>query len=101
VSGTTTRPLQPAKYRVQRHEAAHRPDDLDFGEDRVHRTHPAAGIAVDAFLRVDEQLLGFGEAGLVRSRVDAVDGTDLDARRVLLPDAGFRDDVWHGFARSC
>jgi hypothetical protein len=32
--------------------------------------------------------------------MDAVDGTDLDARVVLLSDAGLGDDVGHGWCVS-
>jgi len=43
---------------------------------------------VDAFVRMDIKL--------ILTLVDAVDGTDFNATRVLSFDAGFGDDVGHG-----
>src|SRR3954466_4453768 len=68
---------------------------LVFGEAGVDRACLDAGVAVDAFLGVDVELLDVVVVGLVRRRVDAVDGTHLDARVVLGPDAGLGDDVGH------
>ena len=69
--------------------------ELVFGEHCVHRTAFDARVAVDALLGVDEELLGISEPGLVRCRVDAVDGTDLDAGCVLGADARLCDHVRH------
>src|SRR3954447_16893050 len=69
--------------------------DLVLGEAGVDRAGLDAGVAVDALLRVDVELLDVVVVGLVGRRVDAVDRTDLDARVVLLPDAGLGDDVGH------
>src|SRR6476659_8328961 len=68
---------------------------VDLGEFGVHRAGLDAGIAVDALVGVDVELLDVVVIGLVRRRVDAVDGTDLDARVVLLSYAGLGDDVGH------
>src|SRR3954468_15000073 len=75
----------------------HVPVDLDvllemtrhifLGEDRRHRTLGLARAAVDALVGMNEQLL--------LTFVDAIDGTDVDARAVLRIDAGFGDDVGH------
>ena len=67
---------------------------LEVGEDRVDRAGLDAGVAVDADLGVDVELLGRLEVGRARLRMDAVDGTDLDAGVVL--DAAAGDDVGHG-----
>src|SRR6185312_11699624 len=69
--------------------------ELVLGEARVHRAGLDAGVAVDALVRVDEQLLDRVVVGLVRRRVDAVDGANLDARVVLLADARLGDHVAH------
>ena len=69
--------------------------ELVLGEAGVHRAGLDAGVAVDALVGVDEELLWRVVVGLVGGRVDAVDGADLDAGVVLLPDAGLRDDVCH------
>src|SRR3954465_7619303 len=69
---------------------------LVLGEARVDRARLDAGVAVDALLRVDVELLDGVVVGLVRSRMDAVDRADLGAGVVLLSDAGLGDDVGHG-----
>src|SRR3954453_8335085 len=69
--------------------------ELVLGEAGVHGAGLDAGVAVDALLRIDVQLLDLVVVRLVRSRVDAVDGADLDARVVLLPDAGLCDHIRH------
>ena len=69
---------------------------LVLGEARVHGAGLDAGVAVDALLGIDVQLVDLVVVGLVRRRVDAVDGAHLDARVVLGPDAGLRDHVGHG-----
>ena len=48
--------------------------DRALAGDGVDRARLDAGVAVNAFGGVDVQLLGLGEAGLVRRRVDAVTG---------------------------
>ena len=58
-----------------------------LGKDRRHRTLGLAGTAIDALIRLDvEHLLAF---------IDAVHGTDVDARLVFDVDARFGDDVRH------
>src|SRR5215216_6750056 len=69
---------------------------LVLGEARVDGARLHAGVAVDALLGIDEQHLDLVVIGLVRRRVDAVDGAYLDAGVVLGPDAGFSDHVSHG-----
>src|SRR3954468_10327361 len=69
--------------------------ELILGEAGVHRAGLDAGVAVDALFRIDVELLDLVVIRLVRSRMDAVDGADLDARIVLLPDAGLCDHVSH------
>src|SRR3954454_654538 len=68
---------------------------LVLGRDGVDRAGLHAGVAVDALLGVDVELLGGLELGLVRRRMDAVDRADLDARRVLGADAGLADHIRH------
>src|SRR5690606_2108536 len=63
--------------------------NVDLREDRVDRAGRHAGPAVDALLGVDVEL--------VLGLVDALDGTDVDARGVLGADARLGDDVSHGF----
>src|SRR4029079_17941399 len=60
-----------------------------LGEDRVHRALGLAGAAVDAFVRVDEELPVC--AFLV---VDAIDRTDRDAGDVEHVDARLGDYSW-------
>ena len=69
---------------------------LVLGEARVDRAGLDAGVAVDALLGVDEELIDLVVVGLVRRRVDAVDGADLDTGVVLHSDAGLGDHVGHG-----
>src|SRR5204863_5263005 len=71
--------------------------ELVLGEAGVNRARLDAGVAVDALVGIDEKLLDVLVVRLVGRRVDAVNGTDLDARIVLLPDAGLGDDVGHGW----
>src|SRR4051812_20968441 len=78
--------------------------ELILGEAGVHRAGLDAGVAVDALFRIDVELLDLVVIRLVRSRMDAVDGADLDARIVLLPDTGLCDHVSHvagNLANAC
>src|SRR5438105_5971628 len=68
---------------------------LILGEAGVDRAGLDAGVAVDALLGVDVELLDVVVAGLVRGGMDAVDRADLDARVVLRADARLCDDVSH------
>src|SRR4051794_22463544 len=70
--------------------------ELVLGEAGVHWAGLDAGVAVDALVRIDEELLRVVIVRLVRRRMDAVDGADLYAGVVLLADAGLRDDVCQG-----
>src|SRR4051794_24093135 len=70
--------------------------ELVLGEAGVHRAGFDAGVAVDALIRIDEELLDGVVVGLVGRRVDAVDGADLYAGIVLLADARLCDDVCQG-----
>src|SRR5215211_3531061 len=65
--------------------------------DRVDRARLDAGVAVDADLGIDVELLRRLEVAGARLGVDAVHRTDLDARVVL--DAAADDDVGHGTGR--
>src|SRR4051794_24706247 len=69
---------------------------LILGKASIHRAGLDAGIAVDALVRIDVELLDVVVVGLVRGRVDAVDRADLDTGVVLLADARFGDDVGQG-----
>ena len=69
--------------------------ELVLGEAGVDGAGLHAGIAVDALLGIDVELLDLVVVGLVRCGVDAVDRADLDARVVLLADAGLSDHVGH------
>src|SRR4051812_20064625 len=69
---------------------------LVLGSDRVDGAGLHAGVAIDALIGIYEELLRRVEPGLVRGRMDAVDGADLHARGVLGADAGFVDHVGHG-----
>lgn len=70
-------------------------DELVIDEDGVHRTLVHAQRAVDARIRIDVQHLSVLELRLIACWMNAVDGTHLDARHVLRPDAGFGDHVSH------
>src|SRR3954465_13356990 len=68
---------------------------LVLGEARVDRARLDAGVAVDALLRVDVELLHLVVVRVLRRRMDAVDRAHLDARVVLRADARLGDDVGH------
>src|SRR3954447_17146399 len=70
--------------------------ELVLGEAGVHRAGLDAGVAVDALVRIDVELLDVVVVGLIRRRMNAVDGADLYAGVVLLADTGLRDDVCQG-----
>src|SRR5690606_27894657 len=59
--------------------------DIGVREDRSDGALGLAGAAVDALVRMD--------VVLVLALIDAVDGTDLDAARVLRPDARLGDHI--------
>jgi hypothetical protein len=61
--------------------------NLGLREDRSDRTDRHAGVAVDAFLRMNEEL--------VFIFIEACNRTDLDAGAILGPDAWVSDDVGH------
>src|SRR5437588_7199727 len=63
---------------------------------RVDRTGLDARVAVDAVVRIDEQVRDLFVVRLVGRRVDAVHGTYLDARVVLRSDARFGYHVRQG-----
>src|SRR5215211_2522272 len=67
--------------------------NIEVGEDRVHRARLDAGVAVDADLGIDVELLSGLEVRRPRPRMDAIHRADLDARVVL--DAAAGDDVGH------
>ena len=67
--------------------------ELVLGEAGVDGAGLDAGVAVDALVGIDEELLLGLVVGLVGRRVDAIDRADLDARVVLLADAGLCDHV--------
>jgi hypothetical protein len=69
--------------------------DLVACEDGIDGTGRYACIAVDALVGIDVQMFDGVIARFVGCGVNAVDGTDLDARVVLRPDAWFCDDVGH------
>src|SRR5947207_1655492 len=60
---------------------------LVLGEDRLHRAHRLTRPAVDALVGMDEELRV--------ALVDAVHGTDIDARLVLDASAGLNDHIRH------
>src|SRR5882724_6270104 len=64
-------------------------------KNRRHRTHWHARAAVDAFRRIDVQLLLGLEPGLVLARMNAVHRADVHARSVLGADARLGDYVSH------
>jgi len=61
--------------------------DFVFREDRLHGAHGLARPAVNALVRVDEELIG--------PLVDAVNRAHLNASLVLHVDARFSDHVRH------
>src|ERR671936_1859481 len=75
-----------------RHQAVDLGGDALRGCDRVDRTDRLAQRAVDALVGSDDEHL--------LDLVDAVDRADVDAREVLLADAGLVDDVGHAAARA-
>jgi hypothetical protein len=69
---------------------------LVLGGDGVDWTRFDAGVAVDALLGVDVELVGLVEAGLVGRGMNAIDRANLDARDALGADARLVDYVRHG-----
>jgi hypothetical protein len=61
--------------------------------NRFDGTGWLAGAAINTFVRVDEELLRAFEISLVLTRVNAVDGADVNTGRVLRADAGFANYV--------
>src|ERR1700686_2842591 len=74
--------------------------ELVLGEDRVNRARLDARVAVDALDGVDVYHVDVAVPGLLGSRVDAVDGADLDAREGLHIDTRLSDHIRHGSTRS-
>ena len=68
-------------------ELAHISGDVFLREDRGYRALGLAGAAIDALVRVNEELL--------LPLINAIDGADIDARLVFDADARFNDDVRH------
>src|SRR5579863_8119394 len=64
-------------------------------KNRSHRTDRHAGAAVDTLHGADVELRFGLEFGFVFTRVDAIDGADVDACGVLGTDAGLSDYVRH------
>src|SRR4051812_19110741 len=60
-----------------------------LGEDRLDRAFGLAGTAVDALLRIDEEL--------IRALVDAVHGAHVDAGPIFGVEAGLCDYVSHDY----
>ncbi len=58
-----------------------------LGKDGGYWTFWLAGATIDALVRVD--------VVLVFTLIDAVNGANLDARRVLGSNAGLGNNVWH------
>jgi hypothetical protein len=66
-----------------------------FGEDCLDGACRLARATIDALIRVNVEHLGPLESILVLARVDAVYGANVNACRVLRPDAGFCNNVRH------
>src|SRR5690554_4304464 len=82
------KPLEPGQLVVLVDVGGELRRHVYLGVDGVHGAGRHAGAAVDALVRVDVELI-------VRL-VDALDGADVHAGRVLNADAGFSDYVSHG-----
>jgi hypothetical protein len=57
-----------------------------------------ASAAVNAFDRIDEELIALSETALVFFGVDAIDRTGVHTGGVLGADTGFCNDVCHKFS---
>ncbi len=66
-----------------------------FRKDRLHWTLVNTQSAIDACLWIDVELLNLLIAIPLLRWMDAINGTDLDARCVLCPNARFSNDVRH------
>src|SRR5580700_11705851 len=64
-------------------------------EDRGHRADRDAGAAVDTLRGINIELCDLFMLRLIFARVDAIDGTDVDAGSVFCADAGLSDYVSH------
>src|SRR6266481_2798084 len=65
------------------------------GKNGGYRANRNAGATIDAFRRVDIQLLFAVELRLILARVDAVDRADIHARGVFCANARLCDHVSH------
>src|SRR5688500_19606464 len=70
------------------------------GIDRLDRTRRHTRAAIDAFIGMNVEHFRRLEFPFVLARVDAVDGTYIDTRRILGADARFADDIRHSVVFS-
>ncbi len=61
--------------------------------DRFDRAGRLAGAAIDTFIRMDKKLLGAFEISFILAGMNAINGADINAGRVLRADAGFANYV--------
>jgi hypothetical protein len=66
-----------------------------FGEDCLDRACRFARATINAFIRVNVEHLCRLESIFVLARVDAIYGADVNACRVLGPNAGFCNNIGH------
>jgi hypothetical protein len=91
--GLPWRIIAPENVPVQGDEALPLIGGILFREDRGDGALRLARAAIDAFVRLNEQL--------VLAFIYAIDGTDVDAGPVLHVDAWLGDDVRHVILRVC
>jgi hypothetical protein len=70
-------------------------------ENRRDRANGHAGAAVDALVGIDVELLRCLELRLVFSRVNAIDGANIDASAVFCSDARLGNYVSHSNSLQC
>ena len=83
------------ELRVQRDELLPLFRRLIERENRFDRTGRNTRTTIDTLVRVDVQQIHRLKLRLVLARMNAINGANVDASRILRADAGFADDIRH------
>jgi hypothetical protein len=83
------------EVQIHLHEAGPFIGKVLFGEDGADGAFVHTQAAIDACVGIDVQLIGAIEFRFILGGMNAVNGTNVDAGRVLGGDAWFGNDVCH------
>src|SRR5262252_2124417 len=92
--------LSPVVVGIRGDESRPLPRGFIKREDRLDRTRRHTSAAVDAFVGMNIKHLSRSKGGLILSRMNTVDGTNIHASRVLGAYARLANDVCHFFGLS-